>query len=153
MVQVPWRQPPLTREEEIDLFMLMLEDDAEDAPWMTMEDLQFWPASSFAHSLRNYARKQRLPWYVASMLPILYDWPGASRKKILSPDTFVAFVADGPRSSFDVAAEGGAFPPFVLEVVSPSSAEYDRKRSAALTTRWARGSTRSSPRAPMRPPP
>ena len=93
---------------------------------MTMGDLQFWSASSFAHSLRNHARRQHLPWYVASMLPILYNWPNTSRKKVLSPDTFVAFVADHSRSSFDVAAEGGVFPPFVLEVVSPSSVDRDQ---------------------------
>jgi Uma2 family endonuclease len=126
MVQIPWRHPPLTKEQADQLFLLMLEDDTEDAPWMTMGDLQFWSASSFAHSLRNYARRQGLPWYVASMLPIIYDVPTASRRKVLSPDTFVAFVPDHPRSSFDVAAEGGVFPPFVLEVVSPSSVEYDQ---------------------------
>ncbi|MFN8540477.1 MAG: Uma2 family endonuclease [Thermomicrobiales bacterium] len=126
MVQTDWRQPPLTKEQSDRLFLLMLDDDTEDAPWMTMGDLQFWSASSFAHSLRSYARRQRLPWYVASMLPIIYDVPGASRRKVLSPDTFVAFVPDHPRSSFDVAAEGGVFPPFVLEVVSPSSVEYDQ---------------------------
>jgi Uma2 family endonuclease len=127
MVETHWRHPPPTTEEIDDLFMLMLDDDTEDAPWMTMGDLQFWSASGFAHSLRHYARRQRLGWYVASMLPIAYDWPNAARKKILSPDTFVAFVPDHPRSSFDVAAEGGVFPPFVLEVVSPSSVERDQQ--------------------------
>lgn len=127
MVQVHWRHPPPTQEEIDDLFMLMLDDDTEDASWMTMGDLQFWSASGFAHSLRNYARRQRLGWYVASMLPIAYDWPNLARKKILSPDTFVAFVPDHPRSSFDMTAEGSVFPPFVLEVVSPSSAERDQQ--------------------------
>ncbi len=55
MVQTPWRQPPLTKEQERQLFMLLLEDDAEDAPWMVMGDLQFWSASGFAQSLRAYA--------------------------------------------------------------------------------------------------
>jgi Uma2 family endonuclease len=87
-------------------------------------DLQFWSASGFAHSLRDYARARGLNWYVASMLPILFPWPGLARKRQLSPDTFVAFVPEHPRSSFDAEAEGG-FPPFVLEVVSPSSTERD----------------------------
>ncbi len=52
MIEVPWRQPPLTRQQQHELFMLLLEDDAEDAPWMVMGDLQFWSASSLAHSLR-----------------------------------------------------------------------------------------------------
>ena len=124
MAQTEWRQPPLTREQAAFLFMLTLEDDTEDAPWMTMGDLQFWSASGFAHSLRDYARSRGLGWYVASMLPIYFPWPRSSRKHTLSPDTFVAFVPDRPRSSFDAVAEGG-FPPFVLEVVSPPSTERD----------------------------
>ncbi|HEX6866370.1 MAG TPA: Uma2 family endonuclease [Caulobacteraceae bacterium] len=126
MVQLSWRQPPLTPAQADDLFMLVLEDDAEDAPWMVMGDLQFWAASGFAHSLRMYARRHGLGWYVASMLPIEYDWPNVARKKVLAPDTFVAFVADHPRPSFDAAAEGG-FPPFVVEVVSPSSRARDEE--------------------------
>jgi len=124
MAQTEWRQPPLTKEQAAFLFMLSFEDDTEDAPWMTMGDLQFWSASSFAHSLRDYARSRGLGWYVASMLPIYFPWPKSSRKHTLSPDTFVAFVPDRPRSSFDAVSEGG-FPPFVLEVVSPSSTERD----------------------------
>lgn len=130
MVQTS-RQRPLTKAQSDDLFMLLLEDDTAEAPWMTMGDLQFWAASGFAHSLRNHARTQGLPWYVASMLPILYRWGSSSRKKILSPDTFVAFVPDHPRTSFDLAAEGGVFPPFVLEVVSPSSGERDQEEKRA----------------------
>lgn len=131
MAQTEWRQPPLTKEQTDLLFMLTLEDDTEDAPWMTMGDLQFWLASGFAHSLRDYARAQGLGWYVASMLPILYSWSGSSRKHQLSPDTFVAFVPERARSSFDVVAEG-SFPPFVLEVILPSSTERDEveKRQA-----------------------
>ncbi len=124
MVQTPWRQPPLTQAEADDLFMLMLADDTEDAPWMVMGDLQFWSASGFAHSLRNYAHEQGLPWYVASMLPINYEWPNAARKKTLAPDTFVAFVPERSCTSYDREAEG-VFPPFVLEVVSPSSTTRD----------------------------
>jgi Uma2 family endonuclease len=115
----------LTPEEEDQLFMLLLADDEEDSPWMVMGDLQFWSASGFAHSLRNYAREQGLAWYVAIMLPIRYEWPNVATKKQLSPDTFVSFVEDRTRTSYDVTEEG-AFPPFVLEVVSPSSTARDQ---------------------------
>ena len=147
MLKLPWSDIPLTKQQEDDLFMLLLEDDTEEAPWMTMGDLQFWSASTFAHSLRIHAREQGLGWYVASMLPIMYTWRRFSRKKILSPDTFVAFVPDHPRSSFDVEAEG-TFPPFVLEVVSPSSVARDEQEKreayellqvreyALFTPRW-----------------
>jgi hypothetical protein len=125
MAQASWRRPPLTKEQEDDLFMLMLEDDTEEAPWMIMGDLQFWSASSFAHSLRNFAHEQGLPWYVASMLPIRYTRRRARRKHQLAPDVFVAFVPERPRTSYDADAEG-VFPPFVLEVVSPASTERDQ---------------------------
>lgn len=114
--------------------MLSLEDDTEDAPWMTMGDLQFWSATSFAHSLRSYAHEQELGWYVASMLPITYTLPPSPLKRQLSPDTFVAFVEERSRASFDLEAEG-AFPPFVLEVVSPSSVtrdQHDKRRVYGL---------------------
>ena len=120
------RPPQLTPQEADELFMLMLEDDTENAPWMVMGDLQFWSASAFAHSLRNYAHERGLPWYVASMLPIEYVWPVSRRKRVLSPDVFVAFAPEHPRGSFDVTKEGD-FPPFVLEVVSPSSTERDQE--------------------------
>jgi Uma2 family endonuclease len=121
----PW--PPRWTQEQTDfLFMYFLEDDTKDAPWMVMGDLQFWSASGFAHSLRNYAHERELPWFVASMLPIQFAWPGLARKRVLSPDTFVAFVPEHPRSSFDAEAEG-QFPPFVLEVVSPSSTTRDQE--------------------------
>lgn len=126
MLKLSWRETPLTKEEADHLFMLTFADDTEDAPWMTMGDLQFWSASSFAHILRSHAREQNLAWYVASMLPIIYDWPEEDQRKTVSPDTFVAFVPDHPRTSFDVEQEG-TFPPFVLEVVSPSSVARDQR--------------------------
>jgi Uma2 family endonuclease len=118
--------PNLTPKEAAQLFMLFLKDDTEDAPWMSMGDLQFWSASSFAHSLRNYAHAQSLGWYVASLLPIWFTYEDLPERHQLSPDVFVAFVPEHPRSSFDVAVEG-KFPPFVLEVVSPSSEERDQE--------------------------
>lgn len=122
--RLPWRQPPLTPEQENTLFMITVADDTEDAPWMVMGDAQFWAASSLAHSLYIYAKEQGLGWYVASMLPINYRWAGLPRIHTVAPDVFVAFVPDHRRQSYDLAAEG-SFPPFVLEVVSPSSVARD----------------------------
>jgi Uma2 family endonuclease len=121
-----WRKPPSTQAEEDDLFLLTLENDTEDAPWMVMGDLQFWSASGFAHSLRTYARAHGLPWYVAGMLPIRYRIAGSRRRKQLAPDCFVAFVPDRARQSYKLDAEG-VFPAFVLEVVSPSSVKRDEQ--------------------------
>ncbi len=121
---LPGRERPLTQQQQNDLFMLSVDDDTEEAPWMVMGDPQFWSASAFAHSLRIHAQEQGLPWYIAAMLPIRYDWPGAARKKQVAPDVLVSFVDDHVRSSYDVAVEG-RFPAFVLEVVSPSSVFRD----------------------------
>jgi Uma2 family endonuclease len=126
MGSLPWRDPPLTRQEENDLFMLTFLGDAIEPTWTFGGDLQFWAASSFAHSLRNYARQQRLPWYVASMVPIAYSELPILQKMLIVPDTFVAFVPDREREVFDAAAEG-CFPPFILEVISAASEEEDRR--------------------------
>src|SRR5215203_2065162 len=107
MIELSWRTTPLTPAESNDLFMVTLENDTEEAPWITMGDLQFWSASSFAHSLRNYAHRRRLGWYVASMLPIDYRWKNLPGKKRVSPDGFVAFVPEHWRQSYDADEEGG----------------------------------------------
>lgn len=101
-----------------------LEDDTEDAPWMVMGDAQFWAASTLAHALEVYARERQQPWYVASMLPILYRRPGERRVRQVAPDLLVALVPRRPRESYDLEVEG-VFPAFVLEVLSPSSASRD----------------------------
>ena len=124
MVQTRWRPSPVTDED--DRFMRDLEDDTEDAPWMSMGDLQFWSASGFAQSLRAYAHEQGLPWYVAAMLPINFRWPGVPTIRTLAPDTFVSLVPERARTSYDLEAER-VFPPFVLEVVSPSSKRRDHE--------------------------
>ncbi len=128
-----------------DLFMAALADDLEESPWMTMGEMQLWSASSFAFSLRIYALEEQKPWYVASMLPVTFPWPlpphlrafddGETdddsvrpRTKQLAPDTMVALDATTirGRTSFDMVREG-RFPPFVLEVVSPSSKRRDEQ--------------------------
>jgi len=60
----------------------------------------------------------------------------------------VAFVKDHHRTSFDLDAEG-AFPPFVLEVVSPASVERDEETSCTRTMRLERPSTSCLPRMRM----
>ena len=115
----------LTEEESNQLFFLQLDDDTEDAPWMVMGSLQWDATAEFYQSLRYYAESQHRSWFVAGMTPILYRWPGVPRRRQLAPDVFVAFVSDRPRTSFDLDVERD-FPPFVLEVVSPSSADRDQ---------------------------
>jgi hypothetical protein len=137
MVQTPVHHPPFPLTDADARFMQNLADDTEEAPWMIMGDLQFWSASGLAHSLRHYAQRHGQGWYVASMLPIRYYWPPRRpttldiilrkrrRKKVLAPDVLVAFIDDHARTSLDADIEG--FPPFVMEVVSPSSVEHDAR--------------------------
>lgn len=126
ILNVPGRGP-LTEEESKRLFFLLLDDDTEDAPWMVMGSLQYAAAAEFYQSLRAYAQRNHLPWFVAGMLPIVYLVPGVPGKHQLAPDVFVAIAPDRPRSSFDLEIEGD-LPPFVLEVVSPSSETRDREQ-------------------------
>jgi Uma2 family endonuclease len=121
-----WRKPRSAQDAADERFLLTLEDDTEEAPWMVMGDPQFWSASGFAHSLRQYAQDQHLPWYVASMLPIRFAVGEPPRIRQLAPDCFVAFVPDHERNSYSLEEEG-VFPAFVLEVVSPSSVERDTR--------------------------
>ena len=122
MTQTLHREPPLTAEEV--LFLQTVEDDTEEAPWMVMGDPQIRSATGLYWSLRIYARRERLPWYVGSMLPILYPRPGLNRKGQVAPDVLVSFVEDRVRHSYDLQAEG-VTPAFVLEVLSPSSVVQD----------------------------
>ena len=87
MVQMPLREPPLTEEQIIDFFMLMLDDDTEEAPWLTLGDLQFRSASGFAHSLRNHARAQALPWYVAVTVRTATFYTRTKIRKLDAPTT------------------------------------------------------------------
>jgi Uma2 family endonuclease len=107
-----------------DLVVPFVEDDTEEAPWMVMGDAQFWAAAHLATSLHHYAQVHDRPWYVASLLPIVYRRPGERRTRQVAPDVLVAFVPQRPRDSYNLAAEGG-FPAFVLEVVSSSSVARD----------------------------
>jgi Uma2 family endonuclease len=106
-----------------------MEDDTEEAPWMVMGDAQFWASAHLATSLRHYAQVHDRPWYVASLLPIVYRRRGENRTRRVAPDVLVAFVPQRPRESYDLVAEG-VFPAFVLEVVSSScvARDVDAKR-------------------------
>jgi Uma2 family endonuclease len=128
IINIPGRGP-LTEEESRYLFFATFVDDTEDAPWMVMGSLQWEASVAFYDSVREHAERNQLPWFVAGMLPIIFQ-EGGERHQV-APDVFVAFAANRPRSSFDLEVEGRV-PPFVLEVVSPSSEARDQetKRNA-----------------------
>jgi Uma2 family endonuclease len=111
-------------------FLRTVADDTEEAPWMVMNDRQFWGASGLAWSLEQYARTHDLPWYVGGMLPLTYLPAGAARRKQVAPDVFVAMIEARRRESLAIEEEGT--PPFVLEVVSGSSVKRDLEEKTEI---------------------
>jgi hypothetical protein len=104
--------------------LIPIDDDTEEAPWMVMGTPQFNATTAFYASLEAELRRRPHPLFVAGMLPILYyPIPGGDREQ-LAPDILVAPVPIHDRSSYQVDREGVP-PSFVLEVVSPQSANRD----------------------------
>ena len=73
MVQIPDRRHVLTEDDA--RFLRTVEDDTEEAPWMVMGTPQLDAATGLYWSLRIYAAERGLPWFVGSMLPIIYARP------------------------------------------------------------------------------
>jgi Uma2 family endonuclease len=109
--------------DDDEAFLRAVPSDTPEAPWMVMNDRQIRGATALYWSLRIYAQTHGLPWYVGSMLALLYRRPGMPRRKKVAPDVLVAFIPDRPRDSLDTDVEG--MPPFVLEVVSKTSVKRD----------------------------
>ncbi len=109
--------------DDDEAFLRRVPNDTPEAPWMVMNDRQVRGATALYWSLWNYKEAHHLPWYVGSMLALLYRRPGMPRRKKVAPDVLVAFLPDRPRDSLDTGVEG--MPPFVLEVVSKTSVKRD----------------------------
>ncbi len=118
------QQPPVDLDVERELLLLTTPDDTEDAPWMVMADLQTQNVELLAVTLRRYIRRQQLPWYLATYLPIRGRRGRTTLPLIAAPDVLVAQADGHRRSSWNLTTEGKA-PEFVLEVVSPASRERD----------------------------
>ncbi len=84
-----------------------------------------------AWSLRSYVTQEELPWFVASMLPILYRRPELRRQGQVAPAVLGAFVEDRVRYAYNLREEG-VVPAFVLEVISPSSVRQDTIKKRRL---------------------
>jgi hypothetical protein len=104
-----------------------IDDDTEDAPWMSMSDWQYSAVDAFMDALRVHVESLSPRPYIAAMLPIRYHPnPGDAHTEQLSPDVLVAPVSPTVhRDSYRAEVEGVP-PSFVLEVVSPSSLERDQ---------------------------
>jgi hypothetical protein len=114
----------LSQLSELDLFLMAVENDEEDSPWMVMADLQVRGVDLLKPILLLHAEQHHLPWYVASYLLITTPRPMGDRTLDAAPDLLVAEAADWLRTSWSVPAEGKA-PEFVLEVSSGKSWKRD----------------------------
>lgn len=121
----------LQRASTPDDILRRADDDYEEAPWLVTGSPQGWSVNHFASTLQAYAHARQLDWFVGTLLPVLYRSRSVNRRRVLSPDVFVAFAPEIPRESYDVDHEGVP-PSFVLEVVSRASVERDTIEKPAL---------------------
>ncbi len=101
-------------------------DDTNEAPWMVTPEYQTLMAHFLADSLRLYASRQRLPWYVITELGVVTPRPGSTGTVTLGPDLLVAHAQPQtePRESWNVREEGRP-PELVLEIVTARSVKRD----------------------------
>jgi hypothetical protein len=118
----------LTNEERA--FLIGFEDDVEEAPWMVGNDYHRQAMIALEYALQRFVEASRPDLYVSSEIAVLYRRPNGRRGQV-APDVMVAMAENHPRQSFDVRKEG-AFPAFVLEVVSPESRVRDVRRKVEL---------------------
>jgi len=123
---------------DLDLFLLTVPDDAEDAPWMVMADLQVRDVDLLKPILRLHIARNRLPWYLASYLKITRPRPGSTRLLEAAPDLLVVEAEERLRTSWNVISEGKA-PQFVLEMTSKSSWDRDRDEKPSIYDGMAAG--------------
>lgn len=69
----------LSQLSELDLFLLTVENDEEDSPWMVMADLQVRGVDLLKPILLLHAERNHLPWYIASYLLITTPRPEGER--------------------------------------------------------------------------
>lgn len=116
----------LPRLSDLELFLLTVPNDEEDAPWMVMADLQVRDIDLLKPILILHAERNHLRWYVASYLKLTMPRPVGERSLEVAPDLLVAHAEDRLRTSWNIPAEGKA-PEFVLEVASTWSWTRDNK--------------------------
>ena len=111
-------------------FLLACADDTEESPWMVASDPHLLALQGFTVPFFLYVEEQRPDLYASSELAVRYPKPDGSVGTV-GPDALAAYAPRRVRNSFDVAREG-AFPAFVLEIVSPESTRRDKQDKARL---------------------
>jgi Uma2 family endonuclease len=116
------------RDAERARLVALLGGDREDSPWMVSTEIHLHVVIDLLQALQRALARRLGTWHVGGEVFVVFG-PGEDDK--LAPDVYAAPVADYPRDTFDVAAEG-LFPPFVVEVVSESSRRRDLEDKVAL---------------------
>jgi len=118
------------RYEDECAFLLAFVDDTEESPWMVASDYHLQAEHGAVIPTRNYLLRRRPDLYVSGELLVRFSKPDGSTGQV-GPDMLAAYAPQHLRSSFDAAKEG-AFPAFVLEIVSPESDRRDKHEKARL---------------------
>jgi len=118
------------RDEDECAFLLAFVDDTEESPWMVASDYHLLALNAAVIPIRHYLGRRRPDLYVSGELVVRFPKPDGTRGQV-GPDMLAAYAPQHLRTSFDVAKEG-AFPAFVLEIVSPESDRRDKHDKARL---------------------
>ncbi|MGH2346388.1 MAG: Uma2 family endonuclease [Chloroflexota bacterium] len=119
-----------SRYEDDRAFLLTFIDDTEESPWMVASDYHLLALNAAVIPTRLYLGRLRPDLYVSGELAVRYPKPDGTIGQV-GPDMLAAYAPRRLRTSFDVAKEG-AFPAFVLEIVSPESDRRDKQDKARL---------------------
>ncbi|MGH2391215.1 MAG: Uma2 family endonuclease [Chloroflexota bacterium] len=120
----------ITLSDDDCAFLSAFVDDTEESPWMVASDPHLLALHGFTVPFFLYVEEQRPDLYASSELAVRYPKPDGTTGTV-GPDALAAYAPRRVRTSFDVAQEG-AFPAFVLEIVSPESSRRDKQDKARL---------------------
>lgn len=113
----------ITSDREFALDVVRLIDDTEEELARVGTDIHQTAIRRLCDSLWLAGPERGLPWHVSSQLTVLMGKIEGKNWRP-SPDIMVHPTGGSePRTSWDVAVEG--VPPFVVEVASPATWEYD----------------------------
>jgi Uma2 family endonuclease len=116
--------------EDDSAFLSAFADDTEESPWMVAADPHLQALTALVSIAQLYAADHRPDLYVSGELAVRFPKEDGTVGQV-APDLLAAYAPRRLRTSFDVAVEG-AFPAFVLEVVSPASVRRDTHEKPRL---------------------
>ncbi|MGH2345682.1 MAG: Uma2 family endonuclease [Chloroflexota bacterium] len=116
--------------EDDSAFLSAFADDTEESPWMVAADPHLQALTALVSIVQLYVADHRPDLYVSGELAMRFP-KGDGTIGQVAPDLLAASASRRLRTSFDVAVEG-AFPAFVVEVVSPASVRRDTHEKPRL---------------------